>query len=476
MIRLEQKMSLQLRQSPQQVLFSTLLQMPLMALEQKLKTELELNPLLEEMEEIEEEMETQEEEPLKSEEDEFDEEGNLQEDEKEDDNDEIEWEELLNDDDQYDISIPKDDSQEEFVRPDPSKVSMAEHLISQLREFELSDKEILVGEYIIWNIDEDGYLPIDINSIAESLDFTEEKVEEILKLVQTFDPRGIAARSLQECLLIQLEDDLEKNSLPLEIIKNHFDDFKNKRYEKIAKILEVDLDNIREAIETIKKLNPKPGEGYFDTNENYIVPDLIVEKVGDEFIISLNEGDSHHLSINESYRKLLLDRKGTPKDTRNYIKRKLESARWLINSIQQRKITMLSVMKEIVNRQQTFFEKGPGNIKPMILKDIADEISMDISTISRVTNGKYVQTDFGVFELKYFFSEKMRSADGDDISTHNIKAKIKDIIDNENKNKPLTDGEIGDMLDKEGIPIARRTVAKYREQLSIPIARLRRKI
>ena len=475
MIRLEQKMSLQMRQSPQQVLFSTLLQMPIMALEQKLKVELEQNPLLEEIEEIEEELNVEEEEPLQTAEEDFDEDKDYEEENNDEDN-EIEWEDLLNDDDSYDISIPKDNSQEEFVRPDPSHISLAEHLIAQLKLHQLDEKEVLLGEYIIWNIDEDGYLSIDITSIAESLEMTQEKVEKVLKLIQTFDPSGIAARNLQECLLIQLEEDTEKNRLPLEIIGNHFDDFKNKRFEKIAKNLNVDLDEIRQSVEVIKKLNPKPGEGYFDINENYIVPDLIVEKVGNEFIISLNEGDSPFLRINESYRKLLLDKKGTSKDTRNYIKRKLESARWLINSIQQRKVTMLSVMKEIVNRQMDFFEKGPGNIKPMILKDIADAIEMDISTISRVTNGKYVQTDFGVFELKYFFSEKMKNAEGDDISTHNIKTKIKEIIENENKNKPLTDGDIGKMLDNDGIPIARRTVAKYREQLSIPIARLRRNI
>ena len=475
MIRLEQKMSLQMRQSPQQVLFSTLLQMPIMALEQKLKVELEQNPLLEEIEEIEEELNVEEEEPLQTAEEDFDEDKDYEEENNDEDN-EIEWEDLLNDDDSYDISIPKDNSQEEFVRPDPSHISLAEHLIAQLKLHQLDEKEVLLGEYIIWNIDEDGYLTIDITSIAESLEMTQEKVEKVLKLIQTFDPSGIAARNLQECLLIQLEEDTEKNRLPLEIIGNHFDDFKNKRFEKIAKNLNVDLDEIRQSVEVIKKLNPKPGEGYFDINENYIVPDLLVEKVGNEFIISLNEGDSPFLRINESYRKLLLDKKGTSKDTRNYIKRKLESARWLINSIQQRKVTMLSVMKEIVNRQMDFFEKGPGNIKPMILKDIADAIDMDISTISRVTNGKYVQTDFGVFELKYFFSEKMKNAEGDDISTHNIKTKIKEIIENENKNKPLTDGDIGKMLDNDGIPIARRTVAKYREQLSIPIARLRRNI
>jgi len=473
MVRLEQKISLQLRQSPQQVLFSTLLQMPLMALEQKLKTELQLNPLLEEVDEIDEELNI-ENEPIDRGE-------NLEPDEEKDEDNhneenEIEWEEILNDQEEYDTKMPKDYSKEEFSRPDPSPVSLAEHLLSQLRLYNLSEKEILLGEYIIWNIDEDGYLSLDIESIADSLDFSIEKVEEILKLVQTFDPKGIAARNLQECLLIQLEEEPEKNQLPIKIVKNHFNDFKNKRFEKIAKSLELPIEEIRNAIETIKKLNPKPGEGYFDTNENYIIPDFIVEKVGDDFIVSLNEGNSPHLQINEAYKKLLLDKKGTPKETRNYIKRKLESARWLINSIQQRKITMLSVMNEIVERQKEFFEKGPGNIKPMILKDIAHAIGMDISTISRVTNGKYVQTDYGVLELKYFFSEKMKSINGDEISTHNIKAKIKDIIEDEDKNKPLTDGQIEKELAKEGLPIARRTVAKYREQLGIPIARLRRKI
>lgn len=469
---LEQKLLLQQKLSPQQVLFSTLLQLPMMALEQKIKMELELNPLLEEDMETDMELEEAKE---KDEEQEGEQESETAEDTAGDEDSELDWEELVNDNSSYEY-MPRDTSKEEVVWPDPAPVSLSEHLITQLNYHNLTIENRAIGEYIIWNINEDGYISISTELISENLSFPEDKILKVLKLIQTFEPSGIAARDLQECILIQLRENKENNALSIRIIEDYFDDFKNKRFEKLAKQLECTLDEVKEAIEVISRINPKPGEGYIKPNENYIIPDLIVEKVGGEYVVSLNDWNVPRLRINNAYRKMLTTKKGVSDDAQKYIRQKIESARWVINSIQQRKITILRVMKEIVLRQSAFFDKGKGYIKPMILKDIADVIEMDISTISRVTNGKYVQTDHGVFELKYFFSEKMTTADGEQVSTLNIKDQIKEIIENEDPHNPLPDDKIVKILLEKKLPIARRTVAKYREQLRIPVARLRRRI
>ncbi|MFC1729382.1 RNA polymerase factor sigma-54 [candidate division KSB1 bacterium] len=479
MVRLEQRLSLQQRLSPQHVLFSTLLQMPVMALEQKIKTELEQNPLLEEAMETEQQEETAAdpvEEELKNNKD--DESGETEEpDEKED----FDIDDFINDEDNYDYTPSYRNTDEEDYRPDPAPVSLSEYLLSQFHFLQLSEDDSEIGEYIIWNINEDGYLSTDTETIADNLSTQEneikpERIEAILKMVQLLDPVGIGARTLQECLLIQLREKENPNKIAITILEDNFNDFKNKRYEKLVKNLGGSIEEIKKAIGEISRLNPKPGEGYINTNENYIVPDLIVEKVGNEFIPSVNDGSIPHLRINNAYRRMLTDGSNVPEETKKYIHQRLESARWLINSIQQRKITMVKVMKEIIARQRDFFEKGQNFIKPMILKDIADAIGMDISTISRVTNGKYVQTDYGVFELKYYFSDKMKNEEGEEISTLRIKSQIKEIIDDENPKNPLTDGQIAEMVAEKGIPLARRTVAKYREQMKIPVARLRRQI
>ena len=483
MVRLEQRLSLQQRLSPQHVLFSTLLQMPVMALEQKIQTELEQNPLLEEQTDIETEQERvdefsdpAQEEIKNSSEEENEPQENIDKDE------EYDFEEFLNDEEGYEFNPTLRDASEEEYRPDPAPVTLAEHLLSQFHFLPLSDADREIGEYIIWNINEDGYLVGDVETLANNLSSPPDKIvtpehfEKILKLVQTLEPSGIGARNLQECLVIQLKEQDKDNELPIKILEHHFDDFKNKRFERLIKNLGVIQEEVKKAIDVISKLNPKPGEGYINTNENYIIPDLIVEKVGSEFISSVNDSNVPQLRINNSYRRILTDGGNVPVDTKKYIYQKLESARWLINSIQQRKLTMIKVMKEIIKRQRDFFEKGRRYIKPMILKDIADAIGMDISTISRVTNRKYVQTDYGVFELKYFFSDRMVTEDGDEISTLRLKNQIKEIIKNENPKAPLNDGQIAKIVAEKGIPIARRTVAKYREHMMIPVARLRRKI
>lgn len=483
MVNLVQRLSMQLKQSPQQVLLSSLLQLPILSLEQKIKHELEMNPLLEideELEmELEQEMETEPELALEAEKDGDSVDGEAEESEDaadEFEKDEVDWDTILNDEDNYEYKMPKDNSAEVYERPEVAETTLPEHLLSQLHMTDLSEEEQTIGEYIIWNINEDGYLSCSLELIAENLGVAAGKVERVLKVIQKFEPVGIGARNLQECLLIQMEERDPENEVALEILRDHFEDFTNKRFEKIMKKMDISLDQVRAAMDEITKLNPKPGEGYVSYQQNVIVPDLIVERDDGDFRIIMNDWNIPHLRINNSYKKLLLDKKNTSKETKDYIRQSLESARWLINSIHQRRATILRVMETIIKKQRDFFEKGKDYLKPMILKDIADEIDMDISTVSRVTSGKYVQTEHGVFELKYFFSERIKSDDGEDVSNKKIKALIRSIIESEDPHKPLNDQKIADMLKKEGFSVARRTVAKYREQMHIPVSRLRRKI
>jgi RNA polymerase sigma-54 factor len=434
--------------------------------------ELETNPLLEMDMELEEEQELEsQEQSLESETD------DENEDEKDlvDKEEEIDWDEILNDQEHFEPRVPKEKNPDVYERPEVNEDTLTDHLLRQLHMSNLNQKEIAIGEYIIWNIDNVGYLTMDVESIAENLEEEIDIVEHVLEVIQKFEPSGIAARNLQECLLIQLLDQKPQNDLAVQIIRDFYEDFKNKRYEKLAKLLEVDIEKVKQIIGHITKLNPKPGEGYVVFENNYIVPDIEVRYEDGEYKILMNDWNIPQLRINHQYRKMMLDKKKTSKETRDYIKQRLESARWLINSIHQRRATILRVMETIVDKQKPFFEKGPEYLKPMILKDIADEIGMDISTVSRVTNGKYVQTEWGVFELKYFFSERIKTDEGEDVSNKKIKSLIKDIVSNEPPKKPHNDQKIADMLKIQGYKVARRTVAKYREQMMIPVSRLRRR-
>ena len=469
-MNISQRLSLQQRQSPQQVLLSTLLQLPVLRLEQRIKQELEINPLLEL--EMEEEMDQAEDEELELKDD--DEVEDVHEEENEED--EIDWETILNDEDNMEIKAPKERPEEEMDRPEPSPVTLMDHLFEQLHLAPLSDEEAEIGEYILWCIDETGYLSTELESIAEHFSTTDDHVEKILKVIQQFDPVGIGARNLQECLLIQLECQTPPDVNSIRMIEECFDDFTNKRFEKIAKKLEISLEEVKRIMELVARLNPKPGEAYVPDVADVIIPDVIVQRIDGQFNVVLNDWNIPRLRINESYKNLLRAKEKINKETKDYIRQRLESARWLINSIYQRRSTILRVMESIVRHQRAFFEKGREGLKPMILKDIAEDVHLDISTVSRVTSGKYVQTDFGVFELKFFFSERMETADGDEVSNKLIKDKIKQIIDKENTKKPLNDQVISEMLKEDGFLVARRTVAKYREQMRIPVARLRRAI
>jgi len=492
MINLSQnlKLSMEQRLTPQQILLSTLLQLPLLSLEQRIKSELEQNPVLEEGEEQEdlEEDEEMVEEPDNGEMEEISKELELLDQPK--NNEEYDTEELkeaqqdadlenfLNDEESFEIRIPKDKNEEEFERPEIHKPSLPEHLLEQIHMFDLDNRELAIGEYLIWNIRDDGYLdsPLNLETVASMFETDVKTVEKVLRKIQFLDPTGVGSRNLRECLMVQLEEQSKQDTIAYKILRDHFDDFKNKHYEKIMEALNISKEELQKNLDLILRLNPKPGEGDFDTRSNYIVPDFIVEKVDDKLVVTLNDWNIPPLRISNLYKKMLSERKKYDKETRKYIRKKVESARWFITSIWQRKITMLKVMEAIVEKQREFFEKGPEYIKPLTMREIAEMIDMDISTVSRVANGKYVQTDYGVFELKYFFNEKIETEDGEEISTRRIKQRIKEIIDAEDKHKPLSDEKIAEILKKEGFPIARRTVAKYREQLQIPVARLRKEL
>jgi len=343
----------------------------------------------------------------------------------------------------------------------------------------LTEEEFRIGLHIIGSIDKDGFLSYPIEEVARELNVSVPLAEHVLRAVQSLEPPGIAARNRQECLLLQLRqrENQEKIQLAIRMVSEVYDDFLNKRFEVVARKLNVSLDAIKAAFDEVRKVNPKPGEGYFDEKQNYIVPDLVVQRVGEdgEFVVYLNDGKVPSFHVNTAYKEMFLSG-STDKEAKAWVTRKLESARWFINAIHQRQTTILRTMRAIVKRQEGFFRHGKDHLKPMILQDIAEDIGMDISTISRVTSGKYVQVEWGVYELKYFFSERMETSEGEEVSTKVIKSRMKEIVDTENKSDPYSDQTIAEMLAKDGFPIARRTVQKYREQMGMHVKRLRREI
>lgn len=488
-----QTLRLELRQrqeqilQPQQILRSELIQLPLLQLELRVRTELMENPFLEELSEDEAivDKDVAELEPEKSaaatDETEGEARPAVSAEERETTEDrhakeqEIDWESFLTDDDYYYYRASRPSLEELVETPRAAVPTLLEYLEGQLRLQRLTDEELQIGQFIIGSLNNDGYLALPVEEIAGELKTTSEAVEKVLRVVLSFDPPGIAARNLTECLLIQLRQRETPVPIAIRILTEHFDSFINKRYEIIACKLGITLEEVKTAFEEIRKCNPRPGEGYFDEKQNYIIPDLIVSHMGDEFVVYLNDANIPNFYINTAYKDMFL-KGGTDKKVKDFVTRKLESARWFINAIHQRRTTILRTMRAIVKRQEAFFQKGKDFLKPMILQDIAEDIGMDISTISRVTSGKYVQTDWGVFELKYFFSERMETSSGEDVSTKVIKGRLRDIIENEDKSDPLSDQAIADTLAKEGFPIARRTVQKYREQFRIPVKRLRREI
>lgn len=482
-LSLQHKMMMKL--SPQQVQYLKMLQLPTLALEQKIKAELEMNPLLEEGIEDELELVEQQQEP-----------------EKEEATTEAtaeRTEEPAKSDEEYSIDdFIKDeytgykapeafDNEEKEEMPMADTVPLYHHLLEQFNLLDLDDEEILVGPEIIGNVDEDGYLRRDLASIVQDLNLSHgtnidlKKAEGVLYKIQRLDPVGIGSRSLQECLIVQVEaKQMEDHFLKvttLRVLKEFYEDFTMRHFEELAKKLEISLDDLKRVLDVIQHLNPKPGEGEFTPHENYIIPDFIVTQSDDEFIISLNDRNIPPLRINKQYKELMSKRKkdGVPTEAKDFIRQRFEAAKWFISSIHQRRETMLKVMRAIVDKQREFFETGEG-LRPMIYKDIAEVIQMDISTISRVVNSKFVQTDYGVFPLRHFFSDSISTTDGDEVSNKEVKKKLKELIDAEDPLKPLSDDKLAKLLNEQGLNIARRTVAKYREAMLIPVARLRRRL
>ena len=461
--------------------------MSTLELELEIKQQLELNPLLEEsMEQIEEQ---EEEKPDKEEE------GIREEQELPQEIEEVDWDKVL--DDQFDTGsynserTEYDPNWEVDREPQENRITAIPPLVDQLHEqlglsdFSVEDRE--VAEYIIGNFDDRGYVSCSLEELAADLEIEVEEIEKILLVIQTFDPPGVGARDLRECLMIQLA--LQKDplsELALQVVRDHMEDLTRRRLTRITRALGISNEVLKEVLGVIELLQPNPGSPSssdynglltLDTEVSYITPDLIVEKVGDDWVVSLADGSMPSLKINSTYTELLKTPRSNGKsEVKEFVSKKLNDARWLINAIQQRRTTMLKVANYLVTAQMSFFEEGPTHLKPMVLQDVADAVEMHVSTISRVSNGKYIQTPHGVFELKYFFDSKVSTDQGEDVSARSVKEKIMRMVSNENKAKPLSDQQIADKLGDDGLKIARRTVAKYRDQMHISSQRYRKEL
>lgn len=491
MLSLHQRLTQQQKLSPQQIQYQKLLQLNALTLEQRIKTELELNPILEEV--VDGEMELSAEQ-LENEIPDTDDAVDGDEAEEISTDEEFDLEDYMNDYDEgdYENDYSRSNEEEKTHPVAPAKETLSEHLLQQLSMLDLREDLMLLGEEIIGNLDAGGYLKRDLQGLVEELqmfehlEVTQAEAEGVLKKIQTFDPVGIASRNLQECLIVQIQNssfDPYYSFLAEELLTKHFDEFTKKRFDLIRQKMNLTEETLKSVNDLIQKLNPKPGEGNLQSIEaNQITPDFIIDKVDDDFVITLNDKGQSSVTVNKSYLEMLSSnkrkRKISPreKDAYKFLREKFESAKWFIACIQQRRETLLKIMRAILEKQYEFFEKGAKFLKPMIYKDIAEEIQMDISTISRVVNGKYVQSPMGIHELKYFFSEGLATDSGEEVSNKHIKERIKEIISGESKKEPYSDDKIAEIINEEGIHIARRTVAKYRESLRIPVARLRREL
>lgn len=487
MLKLEQQQKLQQKLSPAQIQVIRMLELPTLEFEERIQQELEENPVLEEGSSKDE---------FQNEEDEYIESEGRNELENEDFN----LDEYISDDEVPDYRLyannySKDDKQEDI--PFSSGMTFHEYLISQLGLQNINEQEKQITEFIIGNIDEDGYLRRSVESITDDLAFqvgleiTDEEVAKLVRIIRHFDPPGVGAVSLQECLLMQLqrkEKQTEEIQYAIRILTDYFEEFSKKHYEKIKHKLALTEEQLKRVIAEIVKLNPKPGSAWsgniYEKNMTALVPDFMVENHNGTLHLSLNNMHIPELRISREYSELLEDyssnkanRTREMKDAVTFVKQKIDSARWFIDAVKQRNETLLKTMTAIVDFQKDFFVEGDETyLKPMILKDIADMTGFDISTISRVSNSKYVQTEYGIFPLKFFFSESMTNDAGEEVSTREIKKILQEAIDAENKKRPLTDDQLKEVLKIQGYIIARRTVAKYREQLNIPVARLRKEV
>ncbi|QXP61054.1 RNA polymerase factor sigma-54 [Olleya sp. HaHaR_3_96] len=472
--------------SPQQIQLMKLIQLPTQAFEQRLKQELEENPALDTgKEEIVDDFDND----LDNTKDDFD------------DNDIIDAGDINVDDYLSDDEIPEyrtntnnysaDD--EDKTMPYAAGTSFTQHLVNQLNTYRLSDDERDIAEFLVGSVDESGYIRRELSDIVDDLAFTqsvytdEEKVSRVLKIVHQLDPAGVGARNLQECLSIQLhrKEKQPDVQLAMDIIDKAFDQFTKKHYKKLMQKFDITETQLKDAIHEVERLNPKPGGSYAGNNRivEHVVPDFAIKIVDGQLELTLNGRNAPELHVSREYNNMLKgykeskDKSKSQKDAVMFIKQKLDAAKWFIDAIKQRQQTLFVTMSSIMNYQKEFFLTGDErNLRPMILKDIADEIEMDVSTVSRVANSKYVDTPYGTKLIKEFFSESMTNDQGEEVSTREIKKILETVIEEESKKKPLTDSALATILKEKGYPIARRTVAKYREQLDIPVARLRKKI
>jgi RNA polymerase sigma-54 factor len=480
--------------SPQQIQLMKLLQVPTANLEERIKEELEENPALEVSEEDhDDQFDSEAKDEFEGNEDDYEPDGS------EEEYGNIDISEYVGEDDgeiaEYKM---KDDNYPEVddnkVIPYRVETSFHEHLLEQLGMLKLDERQRRISEQIVGSIDDDGYLRRESSAIVDDLAFrqnidsNEQEVESVIRLIQQFDPPGVAARDLQECLLLQLNRQKlhgRKVDMAIDVLTNYFDEFTKKHYDKIQRGLNLTDEGLKDVIGHIIRLTPKPGGNHSDINkaESYVVPDFFIYNNGGKLELTLNSKNAPDLRISEGYRDMLKEYdKGSKKDKRQkeavlFIKQKIDAAKWFIDAIKQRQHTLTSVMETIMEYQREFFFTGDETtLRPMILKDIAERTGLDISTVSRVANSKFVQTEFGTYRLKFFFSESLTTDSGEEVSTREVKKILSDLIEGESKKKPLSDEKLTDMLQEKGYNIARRTVAKYREQLNIPVARLRKEL
>jgi RNA polymerase sigma-54 factor len=461
-----------------------LLYMPLLDLQQHLKQELLNNPFLEMVEPEEEE----EEEGAETEEAAAPQEEKAA-------SDEIDWEGILLDG--FDAGGRREEHEEkEYYEPVTVDTrDLGDHLRDQIALLDLDPRQMLLAEEFIGNINEDGYLACPVDDIRQSINdvvlkaaeaadrdldevpvYTEDEVTRMLETVQALDPAGVGARDLRECLMLQLKDAGLEQSVPYRLVRDCFDELINHRWSEISKRFGISPSDVQKAADEIAKLDPKPGLVYSDASDNYIIPDLVVEKIDGKYHVFLNDANLPRLKLSRAYQEIARDKKKFEGENKEFISNKLNSANWMIQAIEQRRQTMLKVMNYIVERQRDFFEKGVQYLKPLTLREVAEVISMHESTVSRVTNEKFVQTPRGVLPLKFFFSSGLSTTGGEDVSARGIKDQIQKLVENEDPKHPLTDQAIVNILKESGVQIARRTVAKYRDQLGVLSARMRKRV
>ncbi|MFL9844584.1 RNA polymerase factor sigma-54 [Flavobacterium rhizosphaerae] len=488
MLRQNLQLKLSQKLSPQQIQLMKLIQLPTQAFEQRLKEEMVENPALESGKEDEYEQ------------DEYDTADDYDYDDDYDnehiDADEINIDEYLSDDEIPNYKTQANnysDDDEDRTMPFAATISFHQSLIEQLNTFILNDSEREIAEFLVGSIDDMGYIRRSIPDIVDDMAFTqgiytdEQTVEHVLHIIHQLEPAGVGARDLQECLLLQLKQKTPTPAIEMatDIIENQFDAFTKKHYDKLLSKYNINQDELRSAIDEIERLNPKPGGSYESNSKpiEHVVPDFAIKIVDGELELNLNGRNAPELHVSKDYQEMLQSYKDTrqksaqQKDAVQFIKQKLDSAKWFIDAIRQRQETLYVTMNAIMHYQEEYFLDGDETkLKPMILKDIADLVGLDISTVSRVANSKYVETPYGTKLIKEFFSEAMKNDQGEDVSTLEIKKILQNVIEAEDKQKPLPDDKLADILKEKGYPIARRTIAKYREQLDIPVARMRKKI